>query len=112
MMLRLIVHMPALSWKVAGSILACGVVSLAHVADARADDVSRAVKRLIAVDQRIHIMALEFQQTPRKTDAELASQRVVDAEALLARHDYDRAIPILLDVIAKWPATRAADDAR
>ena len=77
---------------------------------ARADDVDAAVERLIHLDQRVHIMALEFNEAPREM-ADLPDRRLVDAQGLLGLGRYDEATALLLDVIVRWPRTPAARDA-
>src|SRR5207245_2367895 len=101
----------ALPSRVTGALFAGAVVVVAGAADVRADDADRALQTVIALDQRVHIMALEFDEAPRRT-SDVADRRVIDAEGLLGLGRRDQAVDVLLDVVAKWPLTRAAQDAR
>src|SRR5262245_29998275 len=77
---------------------------------ARADDVDDAVHKLIDLDQRVHTMSLEFKVT-KAPSPDIADRRVLDAQVSFALKDYDTAATILLEVVEKWPKTRAAEDA-
>lgn len=77
---------------------------------ARADEVDDAVRRLIDLDQRVHLMSLEFREAPGPT-ADAADRRVLDAQVQLSVKNYDEAATIALDVVEKYPNTRAYDDA-
>ena len=77
---------------------------------ARADDVDDTVKKLIDLDQRVHLMALEFKEAP-PPPPDAADRRVLDAQVQLSVKNYDEAATIALDVVEKYPNTRAYDDA-
>ncbi len=77
---------------------------------ARADEVDDAVRRLIDLDQRVHLMSLEFKEAPAPAP-DAADRRVLDAQVQLSVKNYDEAATIALDVVEKYPNTRAYDDA-
>jgi len=76
----------------------------------RADDVDDATQKLIDLDQKVHTMVLEFKDAPTSSP-DLADRRVLDAQVLFIRKNYEEAATILLDVVEKFPNTRAHDDA-
>ena len=88
--------------------LAFGVVGFA--ASARADEVDDTLKKLIDLDQRVHIMAMELREAP-PPPPDVADRRVLDAQVLYSLKNYEEAATILLDVVEKYPNTRAHDDA-
>jgi len=88
--------------------LAFGVVGFAGAA--RADEVDDTLKKLIDLDQRVHIMAMELRET-QPVQADEADRRVLDAQVLYSLKNYEEAATILLDVVEKYPNTRAHDDA-
>lgn len=77
---------------------------------ARADEVDDYTRKLIDLDQRVHVMSLEFKETPTPSP-DLADRRVLDAQVLFSLKNYEEAATILLDVVEKWPNSRAHDDA-
>jgi len=77
---------------------------------ARADEVDDAVRRLIDLDQRVHLMSLEFKEAPPPAP-DAADRRVLDAQVQLSVKNYDEAATIALDVVEKYPNSRAYDDA-
>ncbi len=77
---------------------------------ARADEVDDAVRKLIDLDQRVHLMSLEFKEAPAPAP-DAADRRVLDAQVQLSVKNYDEAATIALDVVEKYPNTRAYDDA-
>src|SRR5215831_19746727 len=77
---------------------------------ARADEVEDYTRKLIDIDQRVHLMTLEFRETPAPSP-DLADRRVIDAQVLFALKNYEEAATILIDVVEKYPNTRAHDDA-
>src|SRR5262245_49207769 len=77
---------------------------------ARADEIDDYTRLLIDLDQRVHLMALEFKETPPPSP-DMADRRVLDAQVLFSLKNYEEAATILLDVVEKWPNTRAHDDA-
>jgi TolA-binding protein len=84
------------------------LVSIGHAA--RADEVEDATRKLIDLDQRVHVLAAEFKEAPAPA-ADLADRRVLDAQVLFGLKNFQEAATILLDVIEKWPNSRAYDDA-
>jgi tetratricopeptide (TPR) repeat protein len=92
--------------KIAALLL--GTVGLGGAA--RADEVDDYTKRLIDLDQRVHLMALEFREAP-PPPPDVADRRVLDAQVLFTLKNYEEAATILLDVVEKYPNTRAYDDA-
>src|SRR5882672_2738522 len=96
--------------KVSQVLLAAGLV-VAGATEVRADEAARAIQRVIGLDQRVHIMALEFNEAPLQT-SDVADRKIIDAEGLLGLHRRDEAVDVLLEVVAKWPLSRAAQDAR
>jgi TolA-binding protein len=76
----------------------------------RADEIDDYTRKLIDLDQRVHMMALEFKETPAPSP-DLADRRVLDAQVLYTLKNYEEAATILLDVVEKWPNSRAAEDA-
>jgi tetratricopeptide (TPR) repeat protein len=94
-------------YVIAGLLLG-GVVSFGP--PARADEVDDYTRKLIDLDQRVHLMNLEFKETPNPSP-DLADRRVLDAQVLFTLKNYEEAATILLDVVEKWPNSRAHDDA-
>jgi len=88
--------------------LAFGAVGLAGTA--RADEVDETLKKLIDLDQRVHVMSLELREAP-PPPPDMADRRVLDAQVLYSLKNYEEAATILLDVVEKYPNTRAHDDA-
>jgi tetratricopeptide (TPR) repeat protein len=76
----------------------------------RADEVDDYVKKLIDLDQRVREMGQQFKETPLPAP-DAADRRVVDAQVQLSVKNYDEAATIALDVIEKYPNSRAYDDA-
>ena len=58
-------------------------------AAARADEVDDAVKKLIDLDQRVHLMSLEFKEAP-PPPPDAADRRVLDAQVLLQPEELRR----------------------
>jgi len=77
---------------------------------ARADEVDDYTRKLIDIDQRVHLMTLEFKESPTPSP-DMADRRVVDAQVLFTLKNYEEAATILIDVVEKYPGTRAYDDA-
>ncbi|HMF40285.1 MAG TPA: tetratricopeptide repeat protein [Polyangia bacterium] len=77
---------------------------------ARADDVDDTLKKLIELDQHIHTMSLELRDAP-PPPPDIADRRVLDAQVLYSLKNYEEAATILLDVVEKYPNSRAHDDA-
>ena len=77
---------------------------------ARADEIDDYTRKLIDLDQRVRVMGQEFKDAPAPT-ADIADRRVLDAQVLFGLKNFQEAATILLDVIEKWPNSRAYDDA-
>jgi tetratricopeptide (TPR) repeat protein len=77
---------------------------------ANADDVEDYTKKLIDLDQRVHMTLLQFREAP-PPPPDIADRRVLDAQVLISLKNYEEAATILLDVVEKYPNTRAHDDA-
>jgi tetratricopeptide (TPR) repeat protein len=88
--------------------LALGGIGLAG--GARADEVDDTLKKLIDLDQKVHVMALELRDAP-PPPPDIADRRVLEAQVLYTLKNYEEAATILLDVVEKYPGTRAHDDA-
>jgi len=58
----------------------------------------------------VHVMALELREAP-PPPPDIADRRVLDAQVLYTLKNYEEAATILLDVVEKYPGTRAHDDA-
>jgi tetratricopeptide (TPR) repeat protein len=95
-------------WGLAAA-LALGVVALSGRV-ARADEIDDTVKKLSELDQRVHLMSLEFKEAPPPAP-DAADRRVLDAQVQLSVKNYDEAATIALDVVEKYPNTRAYEDA-
>jgi tetratricopeptide (TPR) repeat protein len=93
--------------KIAGLVL--GAVGLLGL-PARADELDELTAKLLDMDQRVGSMMTEFKTTPTSSP-DLADRRVIDAQVLYSLKNYEEAATILLDVVEKWPGTRAYDDA-
>jgi tetratricopeptide (TPR) repeat protein len=89
--------------------LALGAVGLSS-SRVHADEVDDYVKKLIDLDQRVRDMGQQFKETPPPAP-DAADRRVVDAQVQLSVKNYDEAATIALDVIEKYPNSRAYDDA-
>jgi len=77
---------------------------------ARADEVDDYNRKLIDLDQRVREMLAEFKDNaPPPPD--VADRRVLDAQVLFNLKNYEEAATILLDVVEKYPNSRAFDDA-
>src|SRR6476469_7936455 len=93
---------------VAAAFVFCGVGLVGS--SVRADDVDDYLKKLIELDQKVHIMAMELREAP-PPPPDQADRRVLDAQVLYSLKNYEEAATILLDVVEKYPNTRAHDDA-
>ncbi|HEY4188110.1 MAG TPA: tetratricopeptide repeat protein [Polyangia bacterium] len=77
---------------------------------ARADEVDDYNRKLIDLDQRVRGMLADFKDAaPPLPD--VADRRVLDAQVLFNLKNYEEAATILLDVVEKYPNSRAYDDA-
>jgi tetratricopeptide (TPR) repeat protein len=90
------------------TVFAFGAVGIAGAA--RADEVDETLKKLIELDQRVHTLALELREAP-PPPPDIADRRVLDAQVLYSLKNYEEAATILLDVVEKYPNSRAHDDA-
>jgi TolA-binding protein len=77
---------------------------------AHADEVDDYTRKMIDLDQRVRAMAQEFKEAPPPSP-DLADRRVLDAQVLFSLKNYEEAATILLDVVEKYPNSRAHDDA-
>jgi tetratricopeptide (TPR) repeat protein len=75
-----------------------------------AGDVEDANGRLVDLEERVRTLATQFQDAPI-SDPNVADRRVLDAEMLFNLKNYDEAATVLLDVIEKYPNSRAYEDA-
>src|SRR5262245_3701073 len=99
--------------KKTGQVISAGLVLGAMGllgSPARADEVDDYTKKLIDLDQKVHVLGLELKEAPLPTP-DLADRRVLDAQVLYSLKNYEEAATILLDVVEKYPGTRAHDDA-
>src|SRR6185437_6372493 len=74
------------------------------------DEIDDTGKKLVDLDQRVHLMSLEFKEAP-PPPPDAADRRVLDAQVQLSVKNYDEAATMALDVVEKYPNTRAYDDA-
>jgi len=96
--------------KVAGlSLGLAGLVGMSSGA-ARADDIDQWAGKLIDMDNRAGSMIYELKDAP-PASPDMADRRVIDAQVLFSLKNYEEAATILLDVVDKYPGTRAYDDA-
>jgi tetratricopeptide (TPR) repeat protein len=77
---------------------------------ARADKYDDAHRRLADLEERARVLSAEFRDSP-VPDANAGDRRVLDAELLFNLKNYNEAATICLDVIEKYPNSRAYDDA-
>src|SRR5262245_34053594 len=77
---------------------------------AAADDVDDYTRKLMDLDQRVHQLAMDLPQT-QTPPPDAADRRVLEAQVLYSLKNYEEAATILLDVVEKYPNTRAYDDA-
>jgi len=77
---------------------------------ARAGEMEDMAAKLIDMDQRASNMMTELKGPPGP-NADLADRRVIDAQVLFNLKNYEESATILLDVVEKYPNTRAYDDA-
>src|SRR5262245_32378601 len=91
--------------------LALGFVGLLGSARVvRADEMDEYAAKLIDMDQRASNMMTEL-KGPTGPSSDQADRRVIDAQVLYNLKNYEEAATILLDVVEKFPGTRAYDDA-
>src|ERR1041384_5801227 len=95
--------------------LALGMMALAGTgvavpSPARADEVDDYTRKLVELDQRVQAMSAEFKEAPPPSP-DMADPRVLDAQVLFSLKNYEEAATILLDVVEKYPNSRAYDDA-
>lgn len=75
-----------------------------------ADEVDDYTRKLIDLDQRARQLAIELPQA-QTPSPDIADRRVLDAQAFYMQKDYEQAATVLMDVVDKYPGTRAYDDA-
>jgi len=98
-------------WGLAAALaLGVALVTLPGRAARAGDEIDDTVKKLVDLDQRVHLMSLEFKEAPPPAP-DAADRRVLDAQVQLSVKNYDEAATIALDVVEKYPKTRAYDDA-
>src|SRR5437762_12161520 len=90
------------------AVVALGAVGAPSAA--RADKFEDAHRRLTDLEERTRVLGADFREAP-PADANAAERRVVDAELLFNLKNYSEAATILLDVIERYPNSRAYDDA-
>ena len=90
--------------------LTVGLLSLLGASVAHADEIDDYTRKLIDLDQRVHEMSAELKDTP-PPPPNVADRRVLDAQVLFSLKNYEEAATILLDVVEKYPNSRAYDDA-
>ena len=89
---------------------AAGATLFIGAALARADEVDDYTRKLVDLDQRVREMQANFKDAaPPPPD--VADRRVLDAQVLFSLKNYEEAATILLDVVEKYPNSRAYDDA-
>jgi TolA-binding protein len=96
--------------KGSGLVAAVVLGAMAAPATARADKFEDAHRRLTDLEERTRVLNAEFRDAP-PPDPKAADRRVIDAELLFTLKNYYEASTILLDVIERYPNSRAFDDA-
>lgn len=91
-------------------VAALGLAGVLWSATAEADEYSAANHKLADLEERVRVMAAEFRDAP-PPDVNIADRRVLDAELLFNLKNYVEAATICLDVIERYPNSRAYDDA-
>jgi tetratricopeptide (TPR) repeat protein len=94
--------------KITGLVL--GAVGLFGL-PARADELDELAAKLIDMDQRVQTMSGDFKGTQGAPNPEEADRRVIDGQVLYNLKNYEEAATILLDVVERFPGSRAYDDA-
>jgi tetratricopeptide (TPR) repeat protein len=77
---------------------------------ALADEVDDYTRKLVDLDQRARQLSIELPQA-QTPSPDIADRRVLDAQAFYMQKDYEQAATVLMDVVDKYPGTRAYDDA-
>lgn len=95
--------------KAGGAAVSTLAAALAASSVAAADQFEDAHKRLTDLEERVRVMNADFREA--SADPNIADRRVLDAELLFNLKNYSEAATILLDVIEKYPSSRAYDDA-
>ena len=95
-------------WRLAAATVGLGFSLAGGVA--RADKVSDANKKLTDLEQRANSLGTDFREQTAP-DPNAADRRVIEAETLYSLKNYNGAATICLDVIEKYPQSRAYDDA-
>jgi TolA-binding protein len=94
--------------RVGGLVLALALAGAPSAA--QADKYDDAHRRLSDLDARIQQLSSGFRDAPLP-DPNAADRRVLDAELLYNLKNYSEAATLLIDVIEKYPSSRAYDDA-
>ncbi len=92
------------------AIAAAGSMALVPAGGARADDIDDANRKLADLDSRVRTMSSGFRDNV-KPDPQQADRRLVDAQRLFEFKSYSEAATLALDIIEKYPNSRAYDDA-
>ena len=92
-----------------GGVAAVGLV-FGLAGQARADKVDDAFKRLSELEQRSFTLGSDFRENLAQ-DPNASDRRVIEAETLYSLKNYSDAATVCLDVIEKYPNSRAYDDA-
>jgi tetratricopeptide (TPR) repeat protein len=75
-----------------------------------ADEVDELAGKLVDMEQRAGSMLYDLKDAPAASP-DVADRRVIDAQVLYNLRNYEEAATLLLDVVEKYPGTRAYDDA-
>ncbi len=97
----------ALAGAAAGSM---AITMMWAAGPARADRVTDAHRQLGEIEQRVGALSADFRES-YAPDPNAADRRVVEAEKLFALRNYSAAATLCLDVIEKYPQSRAYEDA-
>ncbi len=101
---------PVTTVSAVGVLGAFALVTTVCASTARADEVDDTTRKLIDIDQRVRQLSADFRDAaPPAPD--IADRRVLDAQVLFSLKNYEEAATILLDVVEKYPNSRAYDDA-
>src|SRR6185437_11707297 len=82
-------------WGLAAALaLGVALVTLPGRAARAGDEIDDTVKKLVDLDQRVHLMSLEFKEAPPPAP-DAADRRVLDAQVQLSVKNYDEALYLL-----------------
>lgn len=85
-------------------------LALLSAGGARGGELEDVHRKLTDLEERVRVLGADFRDLPQ-LDPNVADRRVIDAEVLFSLKNYNEAATILLDVIEKYPQSRAYDDA-